>query len=243
MMTVIHSRLLRLSFLIVCLAVSPARASQVFDLGTGFGTAGNSVPHITMLVGPADGPFASAFTPADFAAARSGPNAFYTNPNANWNDAIGLGGSWISTQGFQDGFNNNGNTALYAFDFDVIDNVIISASLSLLGGVDNSVGSTEIGFEAAGVYINGTAVSGDSVLTGGIFGGSPFGLARNDIGPLIHHGTNTLYIYQLDTGGPSGLAMGASLDVVGTLIPVPAAPWLFGAGLLGPVGFARKKSA
>ncbi|MEN8205169.1 MAG: VPLPA-CTERM sorting domain-containing protein [Pseudomonadota bacterium] len=47
----------------------------------------------------------------------------------------------------------------------------------------------------------------------------------------------------LGNGGFNGTLTNADFDNITTVVPVPAAVWLFGSGLLGLVGVARRKAA
>jgi hypothetical protein len=180
-----------------------------------------------MLVGPANSSFASAFTPADFAAAKTGPDAFIVTPHPSW--IPGLAGDslakWIGTIPTAA---SEGSTALYAIDF-TLTTPFSSASLDLHYAVDNTLG----GGPNQGVFLNGTPVSG--ISTGGGFG-SEFVLTRGDIGPLLSLGTNTLYINATDLGGPAGLLFRATItttEVSGAVVPEPASLTLFGVGACG----------
>jgi hypothetical protein len=143
-------------------------------IGGGFGTPDTQV---NMLVGPVGGPFGAAFTPANFAAARTGPDAFIIQPNGAYtpNLAGDPTSRWIGT-------NANaglveGATALYAIDF-VLTQAFTSATLALNFAVDNVLGTGP----NQGVFINGTAISGNSSV--GSFS-SESSLTRNDIPPLL----------------------------------------------------------
>ncbi len=90
--------------------------------------------------------------------------------------------------------------------------------------VDNALG----GNGNQGVYINGTAVSGDSTAAGFT---SELTIARSDIAPLLVAGTNTLYINSTDQGGPGGLIFSATIETVP--IPEPGTLALVAFGSLG----------
>ncbi|MEM7100965.1 MAG: hypothetical protein AAF541_22085 [Pseudomonadota bacterium] len=226
--------------LVLCvlgMVASSAFANQIVVLSTGTGSQGEA-SNLTFLAGPSDGPFASPFSSADFASARSGDAGLFTNRNGFWATGSSLGADWISTKAFQNVL-DGGGSALFALDFQLTDNSFTSATLTLNGGVDNSIGvdaTVAANFGLAGpvqgVYLNGSPLSGDSILTGGIFSAPAFSLQRTDVASLLVHGTNTLYVYMADTGGPSGLAFTGTLDVIGTtVVPLPAGVWLFGTAL------------
>ena len=243
---------LKAALIALCLLyIFPASANQIVLLGTGNGSPGE-FSDLTFLLGPADGPFSAPFTEADFQAARAGSNAPYTNQNAFWSPGTTFGADWVSTRSFQN-FQapNNGASALFALDFFLVDNVFTSATLTLLGGVDNALGSDPSfpdsllpgGGSVAGLYLNGTPLPGSTFLQGGIFSAAPFTFTSSDIAHLLVTGTNTLYLYLVDTGGPSGLAFSGQLDVVGTtVVPLPGTVWLFGAGVFALMGLKRRAS-
>jgi hypothetical protein len=90
--------------------------------------------------------------------------------------------------------------------------------------VDNALG----GGPNQGVFLNGTAVSGNSMPAG--FSSESF-LQRNDIAPLLVAGTNTLYINSTDQGGPGGLIFSATIETVP--IPEPVSLALLASGAAG----------
>ena len=170
---------------------------------------------LTYLPGPENAPFSAEFTPEDFDAARSGlaprfganpgegcVNNLLENPLAEivWTDVFAL--------------NRPNTSALFAIDFDITDPTILSASIDLYIRANDTLG----GGLNQGVYINGFPLSGDT--TGGdCFSVDAFNIYRDDIAPLLHVGTNTLYLnvthttltsgivftgeFRIDTDGPS----------------------------------------
>ena len=76
-----------------------------------------------------------------------------------------------------------------------------------------------------------------------------FGLGQG-IATYTFDGTNFTVDYHWDAiTHNGGVALGPlgvtvyDLHLAGTVVPVPAAVWLFGSGLLGLIGFARQKKA
>jgi hypothetical protein len=219
----------RIPAVVFVLAVCAQGQAEVITVRSGNGSAGQPDSQVHMLVGPSDSPFAAAFTPADFAAADAGPAAFIIVNHPAW--ASQLAGDslskWIATN--PDG-SAEGSTGLYAIDF-VLADPFTAASLELAYYVDNLLG----GGPNQGVFLNGTAISGDS--TGGTYGGrEEFSLSRNDIAPLLVHGLNTLYIDQTDQGGPAGLLFRATI----TTTPEPTSMGLLGLGLLAVLRRRRR---
>src|SRR5262245_6921075 len=195
--------------------------AETVSLRSGNGSIGFQDSLVTLLVGPVDGPFPAPFTPADFVSANTGPGAWIVEPHPAW--ISGLAGDsmaqWISS--IPDG-RNTGGTALYAIDF-TLAAPAASATLNLQYSVDNVLGSGV----NQGVFLNGTAISGNS--TGGTFT-SEFNITRNDIAPLLVAGTNTLYINATDEGGPAGLIFRALIET--TPIPEPSSATI----LVGAIG-------
>jgi hypothetical protein len=197
------------SLLVVALLLnSPAALAETVTLQSGNGAIGGTDSQIQMLLGPIDGPFTSLFVPADFAAAQTGPAASIIANNGAWIATLpsNANARWISTG---PGGAGEGGTALYAIDF-TLAQPAASATLDLRFSVDNALG----GGPNQGVYINGTAVSGNSTNAGF---SSELSLTRNDIAPLLVPGTNTLYINSTDQGGPGGLIFSATIETV----PIP----------------------
>lgn len=69
------------------------------------------------------------------------------------------------------------------------------------------------------------------------------GLGSPEDDLVINLGTNTLTIDSLGIPGGSSAGNLDGFRVFTAVVPVPAALWLFGSGLLGLVGIARRKAA
>ena len=227
---------------LACVAtVTPASADQIINLRSGNGSIGGLDSSVSMLVGPLDTFFGSAFTTTDFDNARSGPQAFIV-PNHH---------AWISPGSFSDPTANyistnsnashptfgNGASALFAIDFNVTDTIISAASIDFNFLVDNALGNA-FGGPNQGLFLNGVALSGST--SGGHFTFED-NIFRNDIAPLLVTGTNTLYINMTDVGGPSGLIFSATITTEGSTtvaVPEPGLAAIFALGLIG-LGFGR----
>lgn len=184
----------------------------------------------TMLVGPAGTPFPNEFTPADFAAASSGPNAFEISNHNAWIPHLSVDptGKYIGTANVNPnhvGSNFQLVTALYAVDFEITADSIDSATLDIHFLVDNNLGwISSQGFGGAnneGVFINGQPVVGTTLPITVCGFCSEHSFTGLDISGLVNSGTNTLYVYASDFGQPSGLQYLANITVESTsVIPV-----------------------
>ncbi len=216
----------------VLLSAPSARAGLV-TLHSGNGSIGGNDSQIRMLVGPGNGPFTAAFTGADFTSADTGPLAFIIPRNTSgWIASLSTNSAaqWIGTNANAEGYgpSGGGHSALYAIDF-VLLSTFTTATLAFDGSADNTIGTVG-GTPNQGIYINGTAISGSSSSTGDQNGGE-LKLTRNDIGPLLHLGTNTLYVYNANTtegadtyatyGNPAGLLFSATITTNETAAAVP----------------------
>ena len=216
--------------LVVSVLLDGASAcAETVALRSGNTVIGTTDTQIRMLLGPADAAFSSAFVPADFAAAQTGPAAFIIENNPAWLATLpsNANARWISTSATGA---TEGGTALYAINF-TLAQPAASATLDLRFGVDNALG----GNANQGVYLNGTAVSGNSTAVGFT---NEQTLTRSDIAPLLVAGTNTLYINATDQGGPGGLIFSATLETVP--IPEPSSLALASLASIGLIVCARR---
>jgi hypothetical protein len=186
--------------------------------------------------------FPAPFTPAQFAAAQTGPAASVLTSTPFYIPASDIPGAlWIGTNANAGA--SMGNTALYAISFN-LPSAVSAASLTLTYAVDNDLGDTN-----AGIYINEVALPnstgipcGPGVACNGAFD-SVNTYTDPSIGSLLVSGTNTIYFDAVNLGGPAGLLFSANITFTPAVVPAPlighgfpvllaAAGVLFGAGLL-----------
>lgn len=94
--------------------------------------------------------------------------------------------------------------------------------------------------------VNGTTVTGGSLFDGDVYDrANPFSLASGAGGSGVLTGITVNagdeLKLSLATVSPAGEFTGINFGVELTAVPVPASIWLFGSGLLGLVGIARRK--
>ena len=157
-------------------------------------------------------------TEPDLSAASTILGNGLTNPlnlNANWRFETSIPNSWTVEEEV---------AVIYQFDTLEATNVVASF------GVDNG-----IFVWLDGDYIGGARRSGGVSLGEHIF----------DVGDL-DAGTHFLQILLEDHGSTNGYAVEITADTftpgLPPEIPIPAAIWLFGSGLIGLIGLARRQS-
>ena len=162
---------------------------------------------------------------------------------------------------------SNPNNALGAPDYNGVNNCPDDASCSFVslgdGGsivlqfTDNLLTGSgdssddlwifEVGPDVEDTFVD---VSSDNITwhSVGAVGGSTAGVDLDAFG----FGVDSVFQYvrltdDTSKGGQSGNTVGADIDAVGaistTVVPVPAAAWLFGSGLMGLLGLAKRKKA
>jgi len=165
--------------------------------------------NLTYLAGPENGPFETAFTPADFEAARQGQapqvapalEGCYQDMLEDPEAATVLSGVFL--------LDIPTTSALYAIDFEIPEPPILNASIDLYLRPNDTLG----GGPNQGVYLNGVPLSGDT--TGGdcSTGTAPMNIYRNDIAPLLQVGTNTLFINLTHEDGAASLLFTAEIRI------------------------------
>lgn len=165
--------------------------------------------------------------PSNFSNARNGANALIDTGAyqlANEGLPSNANAQWLYTQSPY----SDAPSALYAISF-VLPQVS-SASLYLEYAVDDA-----LGFNATnGAFINGTSLNNLFTAGSGTY-------SNSDITPYLTTGTNTLYLYDYNAGGPAAIKFSATVDF--TAVPEPSTYTLFGLGALGLIIVARRRQA
>lgn len=223
--------------------------AAVITLVSGNGVVGGPDSQVSMLVGPSVGPFAAAFTPADFTSAATGSAASIVAPHPSWAPSLAgyAAAQWVSTaaNGSATVAANpaGANTALYAISFTL--GAVGSAVLDFTLNADNFVGSSIAGpWVNQGVFLNGVAIpsstSGNALSTA-------FSMTGVDVLSSLVVGQNTLYFNVTNQNatnnkpGPSGLLFGATLTTTNAAIPTPGTIGLVAVGLLFLLMFSLKR--
>ena len=189
-------------------------------------TIRSNADHTFLAVDTPGKPFAHAFTPGDFAAASSGPNAFVIPHHNAWKPHLDLDptGTYIGNANVNPnhfGPNFQLISTLYAIDFEITSDSIDSATLDIHFLVDNLLGWDasygQGGATNEGVFINGQPVSG-TILPAVCGFCSDHSFTGLDISGLVNPGTNTLYVYAADFGQPQGLQYLANITVESTSV-------------------------
>jgi hypothetical protein len=201
----------RLAILVVIGSIGASARSEEIVIRSGNGPIGGADEGVHMLVAPSEGGFGRAFTPDDFQAARTGPNAFIPSVPPNYLQTL-AGDSiadWISTAPDT----GAGGSALFAIDFTVATS-FRTATLDLHFSVDNFLGDPcDDTSCAGGLFINGQPVAGSipSASDGHNFEVERAIIGR-DISQLLFRGTNTLHLYARDIGFNAGLLFRAEIQ-------------------------------
>jgi hypothetical protein len=155
----------------------------------------------------------------DLSAASSELGDWLTDPlnlNANWSYETSIPNSWAV-----------GTEVAVIYQFDTLEATNVVASF----GVDNG-----IYVWLDGEYLGGSRRAGSFSLGEHVF----------NIGDL-DAGTHYLQILLEDHGSTNGYAVEITADTFTPgpppQVPIPAAIWLFGSGLLGLIGLARRKKS
>jgi hypothetical protein len=201
-------------------ALSSVGHAATIVLRSGNAPVGQPDPLIRYLVEPSGScgvGFPAAFTAADFAAARTGPNANVVNPYPVWGASLACDpqARWIAPDP-----NLAPRSALFAYDFLVADPCCYDkVTLDLCWIVDDWLGDLDSGINT-GVYLNGVPLP----ITGGNHSTDTHAIV--DVTSIVHCGPNTLYIYNRDAGCVvSGLIFSATLDLRECLTPTSPGTW------------------
>jgi hypothetical protein len=151
---------------------------------------------------------------------------------------------------------SDGGIATGAFTYDAASGSVLDWDISISGGDLNTFPLfvyTPATVQDVGIFTAGPGLSLQFFVDSFAVGGTPDSrlLSLTTDGPLTDAGGAVSLLTQVDTPdgffesvecyncNPYRLIVGGTLNAV----PVPAAMWLFGSGLLGLVGIARRKKA
>ena len=124
--------------------------------------------------------------------------------------------------------------------------------------MQTSISDIRLGSTAANMFFNisMTDAKGAEVFSwspdgakGGIFGGTedsdPFDLNYGITGNTIYDPIAGEFIAETNVLSAGFYTLNIKMEnqANGTFVPIPAAAWLFGSGLIGLIGFARRKKA
>ncbi len=231
----------------------------VSDLSGGLGTVDVQTGNVNFIGNTGVAMFDIAFAPnGDLYGTANGSSLYKINPDTAASTFIGSTGTFINSLVFDSaGTLYGANNALYTLD-------INTGASSLVGnGGDAYSSSGDLAFIGGQLHLSSFG-SSDSLVridTGTGFGTSigdigfsgVFGLATdNNVDLYGVVGTQVLSIdvatgagsFLIDYSG-QGLSTAAGSSFIGeaSVVPVPAAVWLFGSGLLGLIGIAKRKKA
>ena len=182
-------------------------------------------PPITYYAEPSGNcavPFATAFGPADFAAADAGPPAWSVPSYSVWVPSLWCdpAANWISTSA-----SLPSRSALYSIPFNVPlpdPCCIKSASIEFCWAADDILGDPAAygGPNPLGVYLNGVPLP----IAGGNYAAATDIIV--DITTLLHCGPNRLYVYNRDLGcAVAGTIFSATINYSECVTPARPMTW------------------
>lgn len=140
-----------------------------------------------------------------------------------------------------------GNDELYRYDIFANELVHIGQmNLNNIQGLDFSSSGTLYGWDVIYGLVTIDALTAEVIdVAPDIDGNYDIQtIAFDENGQLYGAYNNNIYSININTGAYNLVSSGAFTDIRGmefSVVPVPAAVWLFGSGLLGLAGFARRK--
>jgi hypothetical protein len=157
--------------------------------------------------------------------AIDGNYIFYSNPHGNVIDG-GAGCEVVDETVWDD--------SCWQYDGWIVESAEGETLVGLGGWIDATTNDAKVTFLLDGVNVN---TNRDGVFIDGLLGWT-------FVGVIDETGFSTVEILELQ-GKDSNQhhIWGDSFTVATSVVPVPAAVWLFGSGLLGLVGIARRKKA
>lgn len=194
---------LALAIALVTAASASDYAETIIMRSGGGVTYGQIDPTWTFLRGePQMAISAAPFTPAQFAAALSGPHAVVVEPHEFWSSTLTVDpeAQWISTDAHR-----GPASALYACTFNVEPCCISIAEFNIAWSSDNAIGDYgRGGGNPAGIYLNRMPLVG-------VYGGGALGEMWGyvDVTGMLHCGVNEIHVYNRDgTSVPETSATG-----------------------------------
>jgi len=170
---------------------------------------------------------------------------FFVPTSLTGNDGINVGSAQAATgshTGAPDGSESQGIDNPWLF-FSNTGMHQTTSPVTVLG--DDGAGNVTLDFSGWSVTWNGIA---DIPMSGGAWGGNADGVANVTCANTCEDGDTFTLFYSatVPVGDPSNFGgVHYDINIAGTIsaVPVPAAVWLFGSGLVGLAGVARRRKA
>jgi hypothetical protein len=198
-------------------------ALEAFDGLVIGGTQAASGSHSTLPIGA---PTYTGTFPIQTGTDGNGNPEFQTDGNGNQ-----VTQTVTEVPGIDEPWGFFGNTGLH----------FTTVATNIIGDDGTADGTVDLDFSGWDVTWNGIPLI---PMTGGAWDGNPSGVANVTCGSDYTLGDTFVLNYSatVPNNDPSGFGnVKYQLYLEGTVVPVPAAVWLFGSGLLGLAGIARRK--